>query len=75
MMGPSLHGLNGRRAGGVDGFAYSSALRGSEVVWNDATLDAFLKSPQAFLPGTAMPFGGIQNAEERAALVCYLLRG
>lgn len=37
-------------------------------------LNAFLKNPQGFIPGTVMPFGGIQNAGERAALVCYLVK-
>jgi cytochrome c len=73
MMGPSLNGLSGRRAGTVDGFNFSIALRDSGIVWNDVTLNEFLKSPQSFIPGTVMPFGGIQNATERAALVCYLL--
>jgi cytochrome c len=73
MMGPSLNGLIGRRAGTVEGFSFSIALRDSGVVWSDTTLDAFLKSPQSFIPGTVMPFGGIQNIAERTALVCYLM--
>jgi cytochrome c len=73
MMGPSLNGLNGRKAGTVDGFNFSIALRDSGIIWNDVTLNAFLKSPQSFISGTVMPFGGIQNATERAALVCYLV--
>lgn len=73
MMGPSLNGLSGRRAGTVDGFNFSIALRDRGIAWNDVTLNEFLKSPQSFIPGTVMPFGGIQNATERAALVCYLV--
>ena len=73
VMGPSLNGLNGRKAGTVDGFNFSSALRDSAIVWNDVTLNEFLKSPKSFIPGTVMPFGGIRNATERAALVCYLV--
>jgi len=73
MMGPSLNELNGRKAGTVGGFNFSIALRDSGIIWNDITLNAFLKSPQSFIPGTVMPFGGIQNAAERAALVCYLV--
>jgi cytochrome c2 len=73
MMGPSLNGLNGRKAGTVDGFNFSTALRDSDITWNDVTLNAFLKNPQSFIPGTVMPFGGIQNAPERTALVCYLV--
>lgn len=73
MMGPSLNGLNGRKAGTVDGFNFSIAMRDSGIVWNSVTLNEFLKSPQSFIPGTVMPFGGIRNATERAALVCYLV--
>lgn len=73
LMGPSLHGLSGRPAGQIEGFLFSNALRDSAVVWSGATLDEFLKNPQAFIPGTVMPFGGIQNDSDRAALVCYLL--
>jgi len=75
MTGPSLHGLNGRRAGTVEGFSFSPALRDSGIVWSDIALDSFLRSPQTFVPGTVMPFGGIKSATERAALVCYLLGG
>jgi cytochrome c len=73
MTGPSLHGLRGRRAGTVEGFSFSPALRDSGIVWGEATLDSFLQSPQTFIPGTVMPFGGIKSATDRAALVCYLL--
>jgi cytochrome c len=73
MMGPSLHGLSGRRAGTVDGFSFSPALRDSGIVWNEVTLDSFIQSPQTSVPGTVMPFGGIKSATDRGALVCYLL--
>lgn len=73
MTGPSLHGLSGRRAGTVDGFSFSPALRDSGIVWSEVTLDSFVQSPQTSVPGTVMPFGGIKSATDRAALVCYLL--
>jgi cytochrome c len=73
MMGPSLNGLRGRRAGSLEGFNFSSALRASGLVWNEVTLDAFLANPQSFVQGTVMPFGGLKDASERGALVCYLL--
>ena len=73
MTGPSLHGLNARRAGTIEGFNFSAALSASGIVWNAATLDAFLASPQTTVPGTAMPFGGIKNTAERVAVVCYLV--
>lgn len=73
-VGPSLNALGGRKAGSISGFNFSIALRNSGIVWSDAALDSFLKSPQTFIPGTVMPFGGIQNASDRAAVVCYLLK-
>ena len=73
MTGPSLHSLNARRAGTIEGFNFSAALSASGIVWSASSLDAFLASPQATIPGTAMPFGGIKNTTERAALVCYLV--
>jgi len=73
MTGPSLHEVSGRRAGTVAGFNFSTAMSDSGIVWSAITLDAFLASPQTYVPGTVMPFGGIKNAIERAAIVCYLL--
>lgn len=73
LVGPSLHGLAGRRAAALPSFSYSTALAQSGLIWDASTLDRFLKDPQQTVPGTAMPFGGIKNDAERAALVCLLL--
>ncbi len=73
-VGPSLANLRGRKAGTLPGFAFSAALTQSGWVWDEATLDRFLREPQAALPGTVMPFGGLRNEAERAALVCFLLQ-
>jgi len=51
MLGPSLHGLIGRKAGSVQGFAYSPAMKNSNVTWNDDTLSKYLVDPKAFIPG------------------------
>ena len=70
--GPGLKGVFGRRAGAKEGFAYSPALAKSKVVWDDATLDAFLANPQKAMPGTTMAYAGDDDAKERADLVAYL---
>jgi len=70
--GPGLKGLYGRKAGAKDGFIYSPAMKKSTVVWDDKTLDAFLKDPRAVVPGTSMAYGGDDDAKERADLVAYL---
>ncbi len=70
--GPGLKGVVGRRAGSKDGFIYSPAMKKSTVVWNDATLAAFLADPRAVVPGTTMAYTGDDDAKERADLVAYL---
>ena len=44
-MGPPLAGVMGRKAGTLPGYAYSSAMKGSKLVWDAATLDTYLKAP------------------------------
>jgi cytochrome c len=70
--GPDLRGVFGRRAGTVSGFRYSRALKSAGIVWDDVTLDAFLAEPQAALPGNAMPFPGLPDAQHRLDLIAYL---
>ncbi|MCR4267270.1 cytochrome c family protein [Nitratireductor sp. ZSWI3] len=72
--GPHLLGVVGRKAGSVEGFRYSPALREAGeggLVWDEAALDAFLASPNDFLPGTTMRVG-VSDAEQRTALLAYL---
>ena len=71
-VGPGLKGVFGRKAGSKQGFIYSPAMKKSTVVWDDKTLDAFLKDPRAVVPGTTMAYGGDDDAKERADLVAYL---
>jgi cytochrome c2 len=42
--------------------------------WTEATLDAFLMSPEDFAPGTAMSFVGLPEPEERADVIAYIAR-
>jgi cytochrome c len=72
MVGPSLHGIFGRKAGTVDNFAYSEAMQKSGIVWDDETLTKYLRGPQAFIPGDKMAFPGIKDDEQIANLLAYL---
>jgi nitrite reductase (NO-forming) len=71
-VGPSLAGVVGRKAGALPDYLYSSALQQSEVVWDEASLDAFLAAPSKFVPGTKMTFVGLKQAEDRASVIAYM---
>jgi cytochrome c len=71
--GPSLYDLFGRQAGTVEDYTYSDALNGSEIIWDDDTIDALFDiGPEHYIPGTKMPMQRITGAQDRADLVTYL---
>jgi cytochrome c len=73
MTGPSLAHAWNHRAGSAEGFArYSEALKRSGLKWNDATLDKWLAGPDRLVPGTAMAFPGVRDAQARQDLAAYL---
>ena len=73
LTGPSLANLFGRKAGTVPNFLrYSEALKRSGVVWNEQTLDAWLKDPAKYMPGNDMSFPGIKDDKARRDLIAYL---
>ncbi len=73
MTGPSLAGIWGRKAGGLESFArYSLALKAATVVWDEQSLDKWLKSPADFIPNNSMAFAGIADTHQRADLIAYL---
>jgi cytochrome c len=73
--GPTLHGVFGRRAGGVRDYKYSDALRNSGLVWTEETIDAlFAEGPHRYTPGSKMPLQQMPAAEDRAALIAFLRR-
>lgn len=73
LVGPNLHGVFGRPAGSVAGFAYSPALAASGLVWTPRALEAWLTEPQTFVVGTTMGFTGYRSAQDRRDLIAFLL--
>ena len=69
---PSLFGIFGRKIASVEEYRYSAAMKRSDVVWADRTLDTFIEDPQAFIPGNRMPFDGLKDKSEREDLLAYL---
>jgi cytochrome c len=70
--GPTLLGIIGRKSGSVPGFRYSRAMKNAAITWDEANLDRYLTDPQAFVPGNVMPFSGLSDAAQRAAIIAYL---
>ncbi len=70
--GPTLKGVFGRKAGSVAGFRYSRAMRAAGIVWDEGTLDRYLANPQDVVPGNLMPFSGVPDSAQRAAVIDYL---
>ena len=70
-VGPMHRGVFGRQAGGVDGYAYSRALRKSSVVWNGDTLDLWLQNPEDFIEGQRMNFR-VKKPQDRSDIISYL---
>ena len=71
-VGPELNGLDGRKAGSVEGFSYSEANKSSGIVWDEATFKEYIKDPKAKIPATKMVFAGIKNEKEASDLWAYL---
>ena len=71
-IGPSLYNLLDRKAGLVEGYKYSKAMKNSGVVWDEESLDKFLTKPRKFIPKTKMAFRGIKNKSLRDDLISFL---
>lgn len=70
-IGPHLVNVVGRKAGSVEGYAYSDALAGSGITWTPEELTAFVLDPLGRVEGTKMALGEITQVEA-ADVVVYL---
>jgi cytochrome c len=71
-IGPSLHGIIGRKAGEIAGFSYSSANKESGITWTPEKLYQYLEKPARVVPGTKMAFAGLPKGQDRADVIAYL---
>jgi cytochrome c len=71
-VGPNLYGVLGGPHAHEQGFNYSNALKGKQGNWTYDELNAWLKKPTAFVPGTRMSFVGINSDKQRADVIDYL---
>lgn len=71
-VGPVLTGVVGRKAGTYPGYVYSDANRNSGIVWDEATLQEYLKNPRAKVPGTKMIFAGLRKDDDIMNVIAFL---
>lgn len=72
-LGPTLWGVGGTKAGEMEGFTFSPAMKKSGIVWNKENLVRFITDPKKAVPGNKMAFAGQKNAAAAAALADYIL--
>jgi cytochrome c len=71
-IGPNLRGVYGRKAGSLEDFRYSNAMKRANFVWDEDNLRAYLKDPQAKVKGNRMPFAGLTSATDIDDVIAYL---
>lgn len=71
-VGPSLAGVFGRQAGTVEGFTKYKGLKGSDIVWDEATLNGWLTNPKKFIGKKTSMSYKLKKEEDRAAVIAYL---
>jgi cytochrome c len=71
-VGPNLHGVMDRDAGAAERFSYSSSLMEAGLVWDVASLDAWIENPREMVPGNRMSFVGLRDGEDRRDVIAYI---
>jgi cytochrome c len=75
-LGPNLYRIVGRKAGSLQTYRYSSAMKGADFVWDEEKLDRFMANPEQLVPGNNMkPFSGLASPQDRAKVIAFLLSG
>ena len=74
-IGPSLHGIYGRKAGVASKYKFSRAMKKAGdggLIWDDKSLAKYLTKPRSFIKGTKMAFAGIKKPEDMENLLAFL---
>ncbi|PIQ97527.1 MAG: cytochrome C [Nitrospinae bacterium CG11_big_fil_rev_8_21_14_0_20_56_8] len=75
-VGPSLHGVIGRKAGTAEGYNRYKGLKGADWTWDEASVSEYLENPSKFTKArtghpSAMGFK-LKKEDERKAVIEYL---
>ncbi|MCB1739423.1 MAG: cytochrome c family protein [Gammaproteobacteria bacterium] len=71
-VGPNLYDVVDAPVAARRGYDYSPALAGLGGRWTFERLDDFLRSPDAYAPGTRMVYPGVADAAVRASVIEWL---
>ncbi len=71
-VGPNLWNVYGSKTASKKGFAYSKAMKAADIIWDETTMDGYLKKPATYMPGNKMSFIGLKKQEDRDAVQAYL---
>ncbi len=71
-IGPSLHGVAGRKAGSLAGYNFSGPMKNSNLTWDDQTLADYLENPRKKVVGTKMTYAGLRKPQDRANVIAYI---
>ena len=71
-IGPNLWDVVGADMASREGFSFSAGLSAVDGDWSYEALDAFLKKPKVFAPGTKMSFAGLKKPVDRANIIGFL---
>ena len=72
VVGPTLNGLIGRKAGSVPGYSYSVANKDSGITWDESTFREYIRDPKAKIPGTKMIYAGLKDEKRTTDLIAFL---
>ena len=71
-LGPSLKNVVGRKAGSLEDFRYSPAMKRAGFSWTEGNLREYLTNPQGKVKGNRMPFSGLPNTNDVNDVIAYL---
>jgi cytochrome c len=74
-VGPVLTNIIGRKAAGIEGFAYSTdmkSLGAKGFEWNEENLKRYLADVKGVVPNGKMVFPGLTDEQDREDLIAYL---
>lgn len=74
-VGPHLNGIIGRAIASLGDYKYSKAMTayaGTQKIWSEEALGAYLANPRKTVKGTRMAFAGLRKQADVDNVIAYL---